>query len=141
LSVVIRLDGQRCEVKKGLFRCSSEAVGLCQYCGRPFCREHGELLGDAQEICDRKTCQEKRSDVERHQAYKQFVVMRNEVSSCGVPGCAGELAAQCSRCRGLFCAGHVARREETVVENHRRVTKMTALCDHCWARRPLWSRR
>jgi hypothetical protein len=34
----------------------------------------------------------------------------------------------------------VRRRQETVFENQVRVPRLANLCDHCWARRPIWLR-
>ena len=130
-----------CQVRKVLFRCWTEPAGTCQYCGRSFCARHGERLEDGQEVCSRKFCVAKRHDLVRHLAYNEIVSARNEARCCGLEGCERTLAGQCSRCRGLFCSRHVEAREEPVLENRVRVTRMATLCQHCWARRPIWLRQ
>ena len=129
-----------CRVKSGLFKCKAAAVALCQYCGRDFCRRHGEVLADGQEICSRRFCIEKRRDLEQHLVYKAAVQEQNEAGSCGVAGCRSSLSEQCERCRGFFCGRHVESRSELVLENQVRVPRMAALCSHCWKRRPIWTR-
>lgn len=130
-----------CDVKRGLFRCQQQAVGVCQYCGRPFCRRHCELQDDGQEICSRRFCVEKRHDLERHLRYKALVFERNGAELCGREGCRStKLAGICVRCRGLFCRNHVDSYQEIIVQNNVRVPRNATLCHHCWARRPIWTR-
>jgi hypothetical protein len=131
-----------CELKTGLLGrlCGGEAVGLCQYCGRPFCKRHGEVQEDGQEICSRKFCVAKRDDLLVHLVYKDAVTARNEGEMCGIDRCRGELSGQCIRCRGFFCVQHVEGREEKIYENQVLVTQVASLCHHCWERRPIWLR-
>ena len=132
----------KCEIKGGLFtrECGGDAAGLCQYCGRPFCRKHGEKQADGQEICSRRFCIAKRDDLVVHLVYKDAVLARNDAERCGVAGCNGALAGQCIRCRGFFCIQHVDGREEKIFENQVMVTQIASLCYHCWERRPIWLR-
>ncbi len=127
-----------CEIKRLLSKCGASVVGVCQYCGRPFCAEHGEVMEDGQQVCTRKSCVEKRNDVERHLVYKEAVSKLNAELLCGVPGCRDELAGQCIRCKGFFCQHHVHGRDEMYLHNGVRTTRRSSLCQHCWARRPIW---
>lgn len=132
---------QACRVKASLFgSCGGDAMAQCQYCARAFCRRHGVVLEDGQQVCSRKACVAKRRDLDLHMVYKEAVRLRNEHDACGIEACEAELGAQCVRCKGLFCAGHVQKRQETVLENRVRVARMSTLCRHCWARRPIWLR-
>ncbi len=133
---------RRCQVKPSLLgKCGGDSIAKCQYCGRPFCDRHGVRLKDGQEICARKECIAKRADLERHFAYKAAVGSRNDSRACGISDCGRELEAQCVRCNGLFCASHVHRREETVLENQIKVPRMATLCRHCSERRHIWVRQ
>ena len=132
------LVSERCRLKKGLFRCTGEPAGTCQYCGRPFCPDHGVLLDDGQEICSRKPCVAKREDVARHLVYKSAVERHNAQGLCGIGDCDGERAGQCSRCKGFFCRKHVRGREEMYLQNQVRTVRTASLCEHCFARRPIW---
>jgi len=128
-----------CEIKTGLFRCKAEAVAYCQYCGRPFCRQHGTVVGD-QEVCARKFCVAKREDLVKHLAYKAVVDRRNEAQLCGLDSCDRGTHGQCVRCKGHFCSLHVQPREEPILHNKVTVTQMATLCYHCWERRSIWVR-
>lgn len=131
-----------CRLRRGaLFRCGSDSRGVCQYCARSFCDRHGVVLEDGQEVCSRKVCTSKLQDVERHLVYKRHVGSRNRSRLCGDGDCDTQPISQCSRCKGLFCRTHAHRREDRVLENRVRVSRMATLCYHCWARRPLWLRR
>lgn len=136
-----RVASRVCEVKTGLFgACRTIGVAVCQYCGRAFCAAHGVRLEDGQEICARKRCQEKRSDLVRHLAYKEEVARRNLGGFCGVDGCQSRYGGQCSKCRGLFCLHHLHERQEIVRKGYTTFARPASMCDHCWRRRPLWSR-
>jgi hypothetical protein len=130
-----------CEVKGGLFRCRSEAVAYCQYCGRPFCAEHTTVRGgEGKEVCSRKFCVAKWDDLQKHLVYKAAVDERNAASACGIDGCGAGTQGQCVRCKGHFCAQHVQPREEPVLHNKVVINQMATLCYHCWQRRPIWVR-
>lgn len=130
-----------CEMKSGLFGgCRGAAVAVCQYCGRSFCEAHGVRLEDGQEICARKRCQEKRSDLARHLAYKEAVAERNRQGLCGVAECHTRYGGQCSKCHGFYCLRHLQERQELVRKGMTTVARPASMCDHCWKRRPLWSR-
>jgi hypothetical protein len=138
---VNRLSGAKCTVKGGLFGgCKELAIALCQYCGRPFCAQHGEILPDDQQVCSRKNCVAKRLDLEQHLVYKEVVAGRNQRRQCGVEGCEFPPIGQCSRCQGYFCADHVAERDDYTYENQIRLPRRSALCQHCHERRPIWTR-
>jgi hypothetical protein len=129
-----------CQLRRGFFTCTSDAIGLCQYCARLFCREHGIVQEDGQEVCSRRFCVAKRNDLVEHLAYKEAVFARNQASRCGIEGCNQTVAGRCGRCEGYFCARHVGAREETYLQNQVRLRRMASLCHHCWARRPIWIR-
>jgi hypothetical protein len=130
-----------CQLKKRPFSvCGADSIGLCQYCARRFCNKHGEVLDDGQEICTRRFCIAKRNDLVRHLAYRADVLGRNEQRLCGIDACGNALTAQCVRCKGYYCGRHVGPREELVLENQVRVRRSASLCQHCWARRPIWLR-
>ena len=130
----------RCQVKGGLFGCKSQAQAVCQYCGRPFCKDHGVVLPDGQEICSRKFCVAKKEDLERHLAYRTEAQERNRSRLCGIVSCKNDLLGQCARCKAFFCRQHVEPRRETILENQVRVPQIASLCHHCWARRGIWLR-
>jgi hypothetical protein len=134
---------ETCQVKTSLFAtCGDEKAAVCQYCARRFCQRHGSVFADdegiRQEVCTRKVCVAKRDDLLRHYLYRDAVSRRNDRRACGIETCAADLAAQCVRCKGLFCEDHVRKREETVFENQVKVPRLANLCQHCWARRPIW---
>ena len=130
-----------CGIKTGLFStCKGAPAGICQYCGRPFCQEHGIFLELGQEVCHRPNCVAKREDVARHLVYKEAVIIRNEARHCGVEGCNHSVVGRCSRCEGYFCDGHVGPREDVIIENDVKIQRLATLCRHCFERRPIWLR-
>jgi hypothetical protein len=133
--------GSPCEVKPGFFKCKGSSVGLCVYCGRTFCAEHGVLLDEGQEVCNSKNCVAKREDVVVHLVYKEAVTLRNDAQQCGIEGCGGPMLGRCARCSGYFCGRHVGPREETIIEDRRAVERMATLCHHCFERRPIWLKK
>jgi hypothetical protein len=128
-----------CEVKSGWFKCKSEAIAYCQYCGRPFCGNHG-VAEEGMEVCSRKFCVAKREDLAKHLKYKALVDERNAGGLCGIENCDLGTQGQCVRCKGHFCGLHVEPREEPILHNKVRVTQMATLCAHCLERRPIWIR-
>lgn len=133
---------ETCRLKASLFAlCGSGSIACCQYCARQFCPRHGVVLDDGQEICFRKECVAKRKDLARHLVYKEQVRARNEDRLCGLDACVTAISQQCVRCKGLFCAVHVHRREELVMEATVRVPRMATLCRHCSNRRAVWLRQ
>ena len=131
-----------CRIKSNLFStCGDGAIACCQYCGRDFCARHGVILADAQEVCSRKECVAKREDLALHLLYKEAVGHLNEQGLCGAPTCREEIAAQCVRCKGLFCGVHVRKREESFVYNQVKDHRMATLCRHCVDRRSIWTRQ
>lgn len=133
---------RRCELGRRWFsHCGAPAIGSCQYCGRAFCRQHGTLEEDYQEICNRPICREKQADVRVHQEYKERARAQNRAARCGHPECEERPTGQCSRCRLLFCEPHLRDRTETVRQGFSQITRPVSLCEHCAARQRLWSRR
>ena len=121
---------------KGLIsQCGAEATAQCVYCARPFCRRHGFILDDGHEICTRKNCVAKKEDLERHLEYKAFVLQRNRGRLCGIEICVEEFVAQCRRCQGYYCRGHLLLSEEVAPEG-----QPSTECRHCRERRPIWTR-
>lgn len=129
-----------CQLKRRFRTCGAGAAGLCQYCNRLFCDDHGVVQDDRQEICTRRFCQDKRRDLIRHLEYKEAVESRNERRLCGIESCSRILGGRCARCDGYFCGRHVEPREEMYLQNRVRMRRMASLCHHCWARRPIWVR-
>jgi hypothetical protein len=128
----------RCQYGSLLRRCKNDATASCQYCGQNFCANHGVFLEDHQEICLREPCQAKRFDLEKHLVWKSAAMQRNAVSVCGIETCESEPVAQCSKCRAIFCMLHIHEREERMRDGR---TKGAAVCDHCWERRVIWTRK
>lgn len=134
-----------CELRFGRFpfrrRCGLPSVGVCQYCAREFCADHGSKYRDRQEVCHREICQRKVADLAIHLKYREAAQIRNAWQRCGVEGCEGEIWGQCSGCRALYCFEHVHNRVQSVWHGGIRVERPASLCDHCWARRHIWNRR
>src|SRR5688572_27782171 len=99
--------GKSCALKSGLFgTCDAEAIGLCQYCARPFCARHGVILEDGQEVCTRKYCVAKREDLVKHLDYKERARALNARGLCGIEGCGARMTEECVRCEQLYCMAH-----------------------------------
>jgi predicted nucleic acid binding AN1-type Zn finger protein len=130
-----------CQIKGFILRCGSETVGQCVYCGRPFCKRHGVILAEGEEVCSRKNCVSKREDLTRHLAYKDAVLERNRQRLCGVEGCENAFAAQCSRCKGYFCPRHAEAVQDHAYEGMVRVERSALLCKQCQRRRSVWTRQ
>lgn len=128
-----------CELKRRFRVCGARANGLCQYCGRAFCPEHGWRLDDGQEICSRSVCRRKKEDLEQHFAYKEAVGKRNQRQLCG-SDCEERPAGECSKCGGLYCYRHLEERELEQRRGSTVVRVRGSLCRHCNKRRRLWSR-
>jgi len=128
----------KCEVSRRLRACGRPGVAVCQYCGRSFCSEHGDRLADGQEICYTKDCGRKKEDLIQHFAYQAAVGERNAAMHCGQERCDVQPQGECSKCRGLFCTGHLQERE---VELRDGTTIRGSVCAHCNKRRKLWLRR
>ena len=128
----------RCEISRRFRRCGRPRVAVCQYCGRSFCGEHGDLLESGEEICNKTTCRKKKEDLIRHFTFKEAVASRNAERRCGEESCAAEAQNQCSKCRGLFCLSHLRERQ---VETRDGAVARASVCGHCHKRRKLWSQR
>jgi hypothetical protein len=130
-----------CQLKRNaLMGCGRPAAGVCVYCGRGFCSNHGDLLADAAEVCARPQCQAKQADLARHEGYRSAVFARNRRGRCGEEACEELYEGQCSKCMGFFCPAHTAERPHHVIQHGQRVPRMGALCAHCWDRRDVWER-
>ena len=142
MSDVIDVTGKTCNLKSGFRRrvCGETAVGLCQYCGRTFCRDHGVTQADAQQVCSRKVCAAKLADLAVHLEYRAAAEARNEAGACGFEGCRAPIANQCIRCQVFYCLNHAFGQEETLLDHNVRVRRIASLCRHCAARRSIWSR-
>ena len=142
--MVPAIHAQSCEIKDGLFSklssCKGKPIGLCIYCGRAFCGEHGEIRDAGEEICTRKNCIAKRDDLVVHMEYRSLVAAQNETGTCGIPNCTHKPDGECARCRAFFCLGHLDTREETVGRGINQKRQMATMCGHCWDRRPIWNR-
>ena len=145
MKAVPHIHATACEIKEGFFSkfsgCKGTPAGLCIYCGRAFCAEHGEVRGAGEEICIRKNCIAKRDDLVVHMQYREQVEARNQTNSCGVTECQHPPDGQCGRCRAYFCLNHLDTREETVGSGMQQVRQMATMCGHCWDRRPIWTRQ
>ncbi len=142
---VPHIHAKTCEIKEGFLSkfsgCKETPIGLCIYCGRAFCANHGEARGVGEEICSRKNCVAKRDNLVVHMEYRAIVVAQNETGTCGIPDCSHAPDGQCGRCRAYFCLSHLDTREESVGQGVRQIRQMATLCGHCWDRRPIWNRQ
>jgi hypothetical protein len=130
-----------CQIKGRFRACGKPGAAVCQYCGRTFCEVHGMRLDDAQEVCARSTCQEKKADVERFMLYKGTATDRNERGGCGTAACGSAPGGQCSKCQALFCIEHLSEHEIEIWQGGSMVSVRGALCPYCVSRRRLWERR
>ncbi len=128
----------KCGVSRRFRACGRLGVAVCQYCGRSFCGEHGDRLGVGQEVCHTKDCGRKREDLIQHLTYQAAVGERNAAQRCGQERCEVQAKGECSKCRGLFCLGHLQERD---VEMRDGTKNRGSVCAHCHKRRKLWSRR
>lgn len=129
-----------CKVRGLLHRCRHEAVGVCQFCGRPFCALHGERHSTDDEVCTRPICQQKRVDLTEHLAWRTSAINRSNRGFCGMPDCEGGRWGQCSKCQALFCERHLQDRDERIRHGSISFSRPASMCDHCAARNKLWSR-
>ena len=130
----------QCQAGRRFRRCHRPTGYTCQYCGRPFCGEHGARLADGQEVCNRRLCQAKLADVEVHQHFRDRVLQRNRSRACGLDGCVDPPQYQCSLCKGVFCANHILDRVWTTRTRRSLERRQVAACPHCWDRRKIWSK-
>lgn len=132
---------RHCGLKRGLLaRCDGRVVGLCVFCGRPFCVEHGGRDEDGAEVCVRETCQSKRVDLREHLAWKAEATNRSSRGFCGMEGCEGARWGQCSKCQAVFCERHLHDRAERIRQGRSVITRPASMCDHCLARNRLWAK-
>ena len=138
--MVVPID-EHCSYRSGLLRpaCGRDALAICVYCGAPFCDEHGERHADYADVCSRRRCRQKYRDVHAHH---ESVAQRrgaNRVSVCAHEGCQERMRHRCSRCLLDFCNEHVREREVGARDSTARRKARALLCEHCYARRKLWS--
>jgi hypothetical protein len=121
-------------------RCRRPVGAICQYCGRGYCDQHGSLGAADEQICARERCQAKVVDLAAHLIFRERALLRNRHGLCGIEGCMEERSGQCSKCEGTYCEQHLWDGTETVREGIVRFTRPAAFCEHCRARRKLWSK-
>jgi hypothetical protein len=80
------------------------------------------------------------ADLQQHLIYREAARVRSTNGMCATPGCEAVGAGQCSKCGALYCDRHLHDREETINRGLSSFTRMSSFCDHCLARRRLWSR-
>jgi hypothetical protein len=131
-----------CDIHGRFSRCKDAPIGICVYCGRRFCSNHGERLPDGSEVCARDNCVAKKLDVAQHLIYKDAAMDRNrsEGRPCGVEACVTVFEVQCNRCRAYFCRVHIEVHEDAVTEDGMQFRRPVPLCRHCWVRRPIWAK-
>jgi len=129
---------QACYSGRLFRRCHEATVGSCQFCGRPFCPRHGDMLEEGQQVCHRQLCQRKVADLGAHKAYLELVSLRNSKTMCGLPDCSRQPWGQCSHCQALFCRSHIHPRLRSVRREGITVQEPVSVCDHCWLRHQLW---
>lgn len=118
--------------------CGRAAVGVCVYCGEPFCADHGTLHSDYYEVCQRKVCLAKYADVGAHQHWLEAHRFANDTSMCAEDGCGERMQHACQRCRLRFCDQHLIDRPVTEQRVDGEVRVVQLMCPHCAARRVLW---
>ncbi|HEX5368791.1 MAG TPA: hypothetical protein VFY10_05175 [Dehalococcoidia bacterium] len=130
--------GTACAIRGLLSSCGAEVQGTCVYCGRAFCKDHGVVLPNGEEVCSRKNCVAKRDDLARHLEYKDAVLLRNRQRLCGIESCGNEFAGQCARCKGYFCKKHAVISDDPALEAEVPIGHLAHVCKHCQARRAIW---
>ena len=129
-----------CQYKRRFSRCKNEATGLCQFCGRVYCPEHGTFDEDGSEVCAREVCRLKHQDLPNHMVWRDAALDRSNRGFCGMPDCESGRWGQCSKCQALFCERHLQTRSERVRDGSITFSRPASMCDHCAARNKLWSR-
>jgi hypothetical protein len=97
-------------------------------------------LDGSQEVCNRQICQQKVADLREHLAYRDAARARSSSGCCATPNCGAESTGQCSKCGALYCSRHLHEGAEVVHRGLTSFTRVASFCDHCQARRKLWSR-
>ena len=137
---VMVLLGVRCAFSRGFLRgrCGRDASGQCVYCGDAFCGDHGVHGEDYLEVCKRAKCRAKLDDVRSHQEWVRRVRDANDLKICAIEECRVPMQHQCTRCRLIFCTGHLQAMEITERRHDPPRQVAAVLCDHCASRRKLW---
>ncbi len=129
----------RCALGGRLRRCSRPPADTCQYCARPFCREHAHHLQEYDAVCARSSCTAKHDDLPVHHAYLREVRIRNQAGQCGFEGCSAPHSFDCTKCQARFCLRHLSD-ELYPSMGSREPAEMAIVCAHCWKRRTIWSK-
>ena len=132
--------GTYCVHGRFFSRCRLPAVGTCQFCGRSYCSRHGRAEPPDSQVCARERCHAKEADLLVHDVFRERALLRNRHGFCGMDGCLGERAGQCSKCQAVFCEDHLRNGNETVRQGLVRFTRPAAFCEHCYRRRKLWAK-
>ena len=132
------MAAKRCELGGRLRRCSRPPCDTCQYCTRPFCREHAYVLEGYDAVCARPSCSAKHDDLPSHYAYVRGIRLRNHEGFCGIVGCEIARGFDCSKCGGRFCLGHLSDQMYPSAGLNQ-PSEMAIVCAHCWERRTIWS--
>ncbi len=130
----------RCALGGRIRRCSRPPHDTCQYCTRPFCPEHAYVLEGYDAVCTRAPCVAKHDDIPGHHDYVSGVRLRNRDGFCGFEVCAFAASFECSKCLGRFCLRHLSDQLYPSASS-REPAEMAIVCDHCWERRTIWSKR
>ncbi len=88
----------------------------------------------------RDICTIKQADLSRHLVFRDRALLRNRHGMCGIEGCLEGQWGQCSKCRAVYCEGHLLSRMETVRHGLGSNSRPASFCQHCQQRRKLWSR-
>lgn len=116
-------------------------MGVCQYCGRFFCPDHGQRLDDGQEVCRRSVCDSKRLDMIAFESHKAGAARKNESGACGDPSCSLPAPSECAKCHAAFCPSHLTPREIEEYRAGRTILRLASLCRFCDKRRKLWAKK
>lgn len=118
--------------------CGAHATGQCVYCGALFCDTHGRHLEDYHEVCVRKECQAKWSDLLYHREWVKRQYRRNLQGMCAVDECREDPEVGCQRCQLRFCFDHVEPKTVTQRRMEMEMREQQMLCPHCAERRKIW---
>ncbi len=125
-----------CEASRALvFRCGRPAVGICRYCGRPFCGTHAGRNSNGDWVCQGRACQARSAIRETVLLVRMRANPQNQSGLCGAPGCAVRLpGGRCGLCGQEFCPVHLNARAMVVAGHGREDGPRKArlfFCDDC----------
>ena len=133
------MPDERCALGRRWRRCARPPADTCQYCARPFCREHAYFLEGYDAVCARPACAAKHDDLPGHHDYVRGVRRRNHGGLCGFEACAHPHAFDCGKCGGRFCLAHLSD-ERYPSPGALEPAEMVIVCAHCWQRRVIWGK-